>query len=219
MGRSLGLIELSLHTKANITKIMVLMDIIPVNVLALLGLDVLDAEQLYVNDVNNRLVHRRKLNRSRGGFEYVDQLSMPINSHVYNLYSNMCFPPRTIYSTAQRLKLHPQFAHPSAEKLYALVRRAGLKSVTQQIIERLKEIENLCEQFQRIRNPPFRFRVSIGHENVRFNPRSYNELICLDYKPVLQIVDEATHFFAARFLPKMSTEAIWDSIVVCWSSV
>ena len=41
----------------------------------------------------------------------------------------------------------------------------------------------------------------------------------LDGKPVLHIVDEATRFSAARFLPKMSTDAIWDSLLLCWSSV
>ena len=41
----------------------------------------------------------------------------------------------------------------------------------------------------------------------------------LDGKPFLHIFDEATRFSAARFLPKMSTDAIWESIVLCCSSV
>ena len=30
---------------------------------------------------------------------------------------------------------------------------------------------------------------------------------------------EATRFSAARFLPKISTDAVWEAIVLCWSSV
>ena len=41
----------------------------------------------------------------------------------------------------------------------------------------------------------------------------------LDGHPVLHMVDEATRFSSARFLPKVSTDAVWDAIVLCWSSV
>ena len=38
-------------------------------------------------------------------------------------------------------------------------------------------------------------------------------------RAVLHIVDEATRFSAARFLTKVSTENVWDAILLCWSSV
>ena len=41
----------------------------------------------------------------------------------------------------------------------------------------------------------------------------------LDGRPVLLIVDESTKFSAARFLTKMTTDAVWEAIVMCWSSV
>ena len=40
-----------------------------------------------------------------------------------------------------------------------------------------------------------------------------------DGKPVLQIVAEVTRFFADRFLMKISTESVWETIVLCSSSV
>ena len=75
------------------------------------------------------------------------------------------------------------------------------------------------EPYQRIRNAPLRFRVSIGLENVRFNARAYIYVMYLDGKPVLHILDSETYFFAARFLPKRSIDAIKGSIVLCWSRV
>ena len=56
--RSLGMVELHLKTPAPRRPIPVLMDIVPVDVPALLSLDVLDAECLYADNITNRIVHR-----------------------------------------------------------------------------------------------------------------------------------------------------------------
>ena len=92
------------------------MDIVQVNVPALLGLEVMDAEDLYADNVTNRLVHRKILSRSSDECEYDDMWSVPIIRHDGHLYSRMCFPSSTFYSASDLLKLHRQFAHPSAEK-------------------------------------------------------------------------------------------------------
>ena len=36
---------------------------------------------------------------------------------------------------------------------------------------------------------------------------------------MLHIVDEATRFFTARFLPVSSTDAIWNTILLCWMKI
>ena len=60
---------------------MVLMDIVPVNVKALLGLDAIDAEGLYADNVINRSVNRRILSRSSDECQYDDMWSVPIIRH------------------------------------------------------------------------------------------------------------------------------------------
>ncbi len=55
--RSVGQIEIALQCPTGLLDIMMLMNVIPVDVPAKLGLDVLDAESLY--DVTNRLVYRK----------------------------------------------------------------------------------------------------------------------------------------------------------------
>ena len=59
----------------------------------------------------------------------------------------------------------------------------------------------------------------MGHDNVRFNARAFIDIMYLDGKPALHIVDEATRFLAARFLSKISTDSIWEAVILCWSSV
>ena len=131
----------------------------------------------------------------------------------------MCFTNYTFYTTAQLQKFHRQFAHPSAGTLYNLLKKAGLEAVDAKTMEQLEDIVSRCEPCQRIRNAPLRFRVSMGHEDVRFNARAYIDIMYLDGRPVLHIVDEATRFSAARFLPKTTTDAVWEAIIMCWSSV
>ena len=213
------MIEIALETPAHVRKIPVLMDIVPVDVPALLGLDVLDTEQLYADNVTNRLVHREILSKQGEPLAYKDRWHVPLIRQNGHLYAQMSFPCFTFYTAAQLEKLHRQFAHPSAGKLYNLLKRAGLEAVDAKTLERLEEIVSRCEPCQKIRNAPLRFRVLIGHENVRFNARAYIDIMYLDGRPVLHIVDEATRFSAARFLTKVSTDAVWEAIVMCWSSV
>ena len=133
---------------------MVLTEIVPVNVPELLGLDVMDSEGLYADNVTDRLVHRRVYNRSSEFLEYDDVWSVPIIRHDIHLNPHICFPPSTFCTSAQLLKLHRNFAHPSAEKLCNLLQKAGIDAVTSETLERLQEIIRRCEPCQRIRNGP-----------------------------------------------------------------
>ena len=170
------------------------MNTVPVNVTALLGLDVLDAEFLYADNVTKRLVHRYVTSRCSDKLSYEDVWSVPITRYDDQLYSKMSFPNSTFYSTAQLKKLHLQFAHPSATKLYNLLQKAGTEAVGPDTLQRLQEIVATCERCQRIRKAPLRFRVSKGHEHVRFKAKAYLNIMYLDGLPMLHIVDEATRF-------------------------
>ena len=217
--RTVGTVEIMLATPPTVPDIPVLMDIVPVNVPALLGLDILDSEELYADNVTNRLVHRHVVSNNNGILQYLDKWHVPLSRHDNHLYAAMSFPHFLFYTTTQLEKMHRQFAHPSASKLFNLLKRAGTEAVDAKTFKRIRDIVARCEPCQRIHNAPVRFRVSIGHEHVRFNARAYIDIMYLDGKPVLHIVDEATRFSAARFLPKVSTDAVWDSLILCWSSV
>ena len=99
------------------------------------------------------------------------------------------------YTTAQLEKIHRQFEHPSASKLLSLLKRAGTQAVDATNIQTLKRHCITMQALPTHHNTPVRFRVSIGHEHVRFNARVYIDIMYLDGKPVLHIVDESTRFF------------------------
>ncbi len=109
---------------------MVLMDIVPVNRPALLGLDVLDAENLYADNVTDHLVHREVSSRSGDPLSFGDTWCVPIFRKGGHLYSKMSFPLSAFYTTTQLQKLHKKFAHPSATNLYNLLKCTGLEALT-----------------------------------------------------------------------------------------
>ncbi len=41
----------------------------------------------------------------------------------------------------------------------------------------------------------------------------------IDVRLAFNIVEEATRFSSARFLTKVSTDSVWESIVLSWSSI
>lgn len=71
--QSLGTIEIALENPSPWRPITAIMDVVPVDVPAFLGLDVLDAEQLHADNVTNRLVHCEVLSRKKDTLKYKDR--------------------------------------------------------------------------------------------------------------------------------------------------
>ncbi len=112
--KSVGIVRISLESLLHVPDIMVLMNIVSVNVPALLCLDILDAEGLYAVNFTNRLVHRKINSRSRELLVYADTSHVPIVRLDGHLYSRMSFPNTTFYNQ-QIQNLDRQFAHHSAK--------------------------------------------------------------------------------------------------------
>jgi hypothetical protein len=58
----------------------------------------------------------------------------------------------------------------------------------------------------------FKFTLKDDHE---FNYSVIINILHLDEKPVLQVVDSSTSFQAARFLKDMSAKTAWDTLQIC----
>lgn len=54
---------------------------------------------------------------------------------------------------------------------------------------------------------------------MRFKERLIIDIMYLDGKPVLQIVDQGTSFGAARVLKYLSTKNMWGTIIECWATI
>lgn len=65
-----------------------------------------------------------------------------------------------------------------------------------------------CGPCNRSQNAPHRFHVSFGTSEARFNEIITVVIMGLDGKKVLHVVDEGTHFSAARFFDDERTNEL-----------
>lgn len=217
--KSLGKISIPLHTPAGIPNIPVEVDIVEADIPALLGLDVLDEESLTPCTVSNRLIKRMPIKRADETI-YMDLWYTPMQrSHSKHLYVPLRFPTSSYFTKAQLSKLHRQFFHPSSSKLFNLIKRVSPNDATPETRAILEDLTKRRDPCQRIQHAPHRFRVTIGAENVRFNERIMMDIMYIGNAPILHIVDEATRFSAARFLPKVSSDCIWRVLLECWATI
>lgn len=180
-------------------------DVINADIPFLLGIDVLDNQQMYADNTENKLVSKRY------GW------TLPIirrNRHLY-----ITWPIRKIYYTrAELYKLHHHFYHPSASKLYNLLRRTNPSKLNPNTIRTLDEITKSCSTCQKYSKGPHRFRVSFPKEKCIFNHEIAIDLLWLNGNPALHVVDTHTHFSAAAFIKSKSSSCVWNTFIQCWAA-
>ncbi|KIM93291.1 hypothetical protein OIDMADRAFT_138097 [Oidiodendron maius Zn] len=108
-------------------------------------------------------------------------------------------------------QLHRRFGHPSVRRLYKVLQRSGHDAE----LSAIEHLTKYCHQCQMNGKAPGRFKFTLKDDH-EFNWSIIVDVVYIDDKPVLHVVDEATSFQAARFLPDMSAKAAWDTLRLCW---
>ncbi|KJZ80489.1 hypothetical protein HIM_00339 [Hirsutella minnesotensis 3608] len=112
---------------------------------------------------------------------------------------------------AELRRLHTRFGHPSVYRLHKLLNSAGHNVE----IEALEMIKKFCHYCQMKSDPPRRFKFSLK-DDCDFNYEVIVDIMTLDGKPVLHIVDQATAYQAGRFLSNMTAKETWLALKQCW---
>ena len=123
------------------------------------------------------------------------------------------------YSQAEIERLHRHFFHPSSKKLYDLLRRSELGQTTENLKGIIDSVSKACTKCQEFSARPFRFRASIPDDEIVYNHELALDLLWLDKKPVLHVVDTHTSFQNAVFIQDKTPEGLWRSFTECWSTV
>jgi hypothetical protein len=114
-------------------------------------------------------------------------------------------PKKTLawsYLTETELRqLYRRFGHLLVQRLIRILQRAGHK-VEQGAIEYLTQY---CHQCQMNGKAPGRFKFTLKDDR-EFNWCIVIDIMYLDSKPVLYVVDKATVFQAAKFLKDISAK-------------
>jgi len=111
-------------------------------------------------------------------------------------------------------KLHKQFAHPSQERLKALMVDANIWDTDYQKIA--KQLYKSCEIFQKFHKTPARPVVSLPLAT------HFNEAVAMDLKiwskgvNILYLIDMFTKFTTARIIKDKKPSTIIDNVVQMW---
>ena len=127
--------------------------------------------------------------------------------------------PTALYTESELRKLHVNFGHPSTAALHRLLRTANPEECRVHVRRILERIVQECKSCQTHAPSTRRFKLSVGTGPLRFNHTIAIDVMYIEGRPVLHVVDEATHYAAAIFLKKVTSEHTWKALLKCWSRV
>jgi hypothetical protein len=111
-------------------------------------------------------------------------------------------------------RLYRRFGHPATDKLCILLKRAGHEDYREAFIM----IEKFCHYCQMKSPKPRRFKFTF-RDDCEFNHEIFVDVLYLISLSVLQIVDQATFFQGARFLPLITAYDTWQTLKELWIDI
>jgi hypothetical protein len=119
--------------------------------------------------------------------------------------------------------LRKHYVHPSADRLYHILRRARPKETDSGTRKILEDITNACRHCQMHQAQPRRFVVSASMTDAEhdfcFGGQVDMDLLWIQPRPVLHVVDHDTGFTAAYFVTGETMEHIWEAFLSCCSLI
>lgn len=113
-------------------------------------------------------------------------------------------------ASPELLKVHRTFMHPSTGKLYNLPKRAYNKQTNDKIRRILQDIADNCDQCSDDSVPPFRFHASIPKYDVMFNRELPIDLMWLNGRPVIHVMDTETKSRNGIVIQDIKSEGLWN---------
>lgn len=154
----------------------------------------------------------------QGGYIHVGNRQQPLqlenDFYVYRWRADDT--PFALYIESDLRRIHRGFGHPSVQETHNLLRRASADTLAKNILSILQKIADDCDVCKRNGPKPRIFKLTIGNEDMCFNNRVVVDKMFIDSKPVINLVDESTHFTSACFLKNQCSSEIWKAITKLW---
>lgn len=109
--RSLGLIKVTLQTRAHQCQVLILPDIFSVEIPALLSLEVLDSECRYADNLANRVANRQVTSKRGIPPKHLEFWSVPLSRFDGHLYACTRFSKSTFCTAQQLRRLYRKFVN------------------------------------------------------------------------------------------------------------
>lgn len=108
-------------------------------------------------------------------------------------------------------QLHRRFGHPSVQRFVRVLERSG-HDVDNKMLENITKFCHYCQLHSKA---PGRFRFTLK-DDYNFNYSVLADVVHLEGRQAVHIVDDATGFQAAMFVKDMKAKTVWDAIHKCW---
>ena len=187
---------------------LVIFHIVQVNTPFLLCLANLDRLGAFFNNVTNMLVQSDRTYPIVRCYRHAFLLwctsasSIAIESLTYN----PCF-----LTEIELRRFHRCFGHSSVRRLQQVLERSGHDVE----LLALEHLTKYCEHCQKHGKSLGRFSFTLK-DDIDFNFNIIVDILYIDGKPVLHIVDESTRFQAGHWLKDVSAKHVWDQLRTCW---
>lgn len=176
--------------------------VVPIDVPLLLGLDVLRKLDIVIRFGNGTLLNEE------------DGWILQLKQKMGHLYAE--WPPAIYYTEQQLRTIHRHFYHPTTERLSNLIHNGAKEHVVPGLRKMLDHIRETCDVCQRMAKPPGTFRVAIPPGDCVFNRSVGMDLMKIEKRTVLHMVDRDTKFNAAVFLDKETSRDVWEAFLSHW---
>ena len=134
---------------------------------------------------------------------------MPVVREKGHLWLRWDYESECLFTEKELIKLHYRFGHPGIKRMHEFLKRAKPDEVNSETKKMLENIHARCKECQFPAPKPFVVKVAVPHDDLVFNSEVVVDIIWIQGRCVLHVVDRATHFQAARFLKDDSSESIW----------
>lgn len=169
--------------------------VLDVNTPFLLSLKDADRLGAYFDNTTDRIVRKR------------DNTSLPVVRKWGHPFFNLSRAESSVFVTETELRrLHRRFGHARADRLYQMLKKAGIEDVDQSVLE---EIQKVCHHCQSHDPAPKRFKFTLRDDR-DFNYEIFVDIVHLSDGKALHVIDASTSYQAAEFLEKDDARSVFS---------
>ncbi|KHJ32289.1 hypothetical protein EV44_g3486 [Erysiphe necator] len=176
----------------------------------LLSINDLDNLEVYFNNITNHLI-------TSSNFRYptIRRFGHPFllwKISAQSIIQESLLAPESFLTEIELRCLHRRFGHPSVNSLKSILERSGHDDINR---AKLEQLTKFCHHCQKHGKSPGRFRFNIKDE-INFNYTIVIDIMYIEGKEMLHVIDEATRFQAAKWLDNVTSKHVWDALRQCW---
>ena len=145
-----------------------------------------------------------------------------INGHLflkwyYQRQTDFCDNQCVAFTDTELRNIHARSGHPHWKRMRDFLMRTRPDECDDGLRGQLEKVIRSCQACQEYGAAPRRFKVSLPHEEGKFNEEVLIDIFNVEKKNVLSVVCRDTKYAACQILPRMTADAVWSAILDCWN--